>query len=80
VLIGRIFEVLIELGDNICGPFLPVFARAGARHGPMATQGRLRAVERSQPGGDPCRRLSDSVAFGIVDRSKYVHGIIIREF
>jgi hypothetical protein len=46
----------------------------------MATQGRLRAVERLQPGGDPSRRISDSVAFGIVDRSKYVHGFVIREF
>jgi hypothetical protein len=46
----------------------------------MATQGRLRAVERLQPGSDPSRRISDSVAFGIVDRSKYVHGFVIREF
>ena len=46
----------------------------------MATQGRLRAVEKLQPGGDPSPRISDSVVFGIVDRSKYVYGIVIHEF
>jgi len=78
--IGSILNVLTELLHCIGGPFLPVFARTGARHGPMAIQGRLRAVQRFQSAGDPSGRISSAIALSIVDRGKYVHGLVIHEF
>jgi hypothetical protein len=46
----------------------------------MAVNGRLRAVEGLQACCDPSGRISDAVAACIVDRGKYVHGFVVREF